>query len=381
MYKIINKKKLAATIAADAIGKIIFLPKLLSGKSRENMDDGIRDILVIRTAYIGDVVMTMPILKPLKEKFPGSRISFLTSTPAGEVLKNNPYLDDVITYDPFWFYPTEKKKYLEFIKGLKKRSFDLVIESRGDIRELLFLVWPLKARFKLSYDFGGGGYLLTDIVPYHGLKHKVEYHFDMIRYLGCDIGDLDWGVYLTEGEKNKVREILEKNSIRKPFISVHPGARIPLKRWMADRYAKLCDRLIEDYGLPLIMLGAKGERNIVDEILREMRHRPTDLVGALTLRELSGILSESALFICNDSSPMHIAASMKTPTVAIFGPSKSVETAPYGNVNRIVEKDYPCRCHCDESSCRNKRFHGCMRDIEVEDVLSAVGEITKELRL
>ena len=90
MYKIINKKKLAATIAADAIGKIIFLPKLLSRKSRKIMDNGIRDILVIRTAYIGDVVMTMPILKPLKEKFPGSRISFLTSTPAGEVLKRDP---------------------------------------------------------------------------------------------------------------------------------------------------------------------------------------------------------------------------------------------------------------------------------------------------
>ena len=104
-----------------------------------------------------------------------------------------------------------------------------------------------------------------------------------------------------------------------------------------------------------------------------------NLAGSLGLRELAGVLGRAAVLVCNDSSPMHIAAAMKTPTVAIFGPSKSVETAPYATVSRVVEKDYPCRVSCNESICRNAaKPHGCMRDIAVADVLRAVEEILAE---
>ncbi len=377
-YKIINKKKLYATALADLIGNIIFFPKTLFRKNDEISPDGIKSILVIRTAYIGDAIMTLPLLRPLRKRFGSAKISFLTSTGAADLIANNPYIDEVIAYDPFWFYKSEKRAYLAFIINMRKRRFDLVIEARGDIRELLSVLWPLKARHKVSYRVGGGGYFLTHTVPYQGLKHKVEYHLDIARHLGCSAEDAEWGIYLTEDEKKGIRDLINSAGIRKPFVCVHPGARLPLKIWMPERYALLCDNIIKRYNLPVVLLGASGEIKAIDDIIRHMENKPISLAGRLSLRELAGVITESSLLICNDSSPMHIAASMKTPVVAIFGPSKSRETAPYGNVNRVVEKDFSCRYSCDENTCRHKNFHSCMREVSVDDVSNAVEDIIRE---
>lgn len=379
VYKIINKKKLYAAMLADFIGGILFFPRQLF-RGREEIDaDRIREILLIRTAYIGDVMMTLPVLKPLRERFREARMSLLTSPGGAEIAKRNPYVDEIIPYNPFWFYPSGIGAYLKFVNAIRGRRFDLVIEARGDIRDILFLVWPLKATHKVSYDVGGGGYLLTRVVPYGGLKHKVEYHLDIVKHLGCDAGQAEWGVYLGADEQRKVGEILQGSGISGPFIALHPGARLPLKRWLPERYAAVCDHLIKGQGLPVILLGAKEERALVDEVVGAMRQGPyVNLAGTLGLRELAGIISRSSLFICNDSAPMHIASSMKIPTVAIFGPSKSVETGPYGNSHRVVERDFSCRSGCDEKRCRHTRFKACMNDIQVSDVLDAALELLRE---
>ncbi|KJR42497.1 Glycosyl transferase, family 9 [Candidatus Magnetoovum chiemensis] len=123
-------------------------------------------------------------------------------------------------------------------------------------------------------------------------------------------------------------------------------------------------------------LGSEEEKPLVHQIISAMKaEKPLNFAGALNIRELAGVISRAGLFICNDSAPMHIAASLNVPTVAIFGPSKSVETSPYGNVYSVVEKDYPCRYTCDETTCHHKPRWGCMEDITVEDVFDAVCEL------
>jgi predicted lipopolysaccharide heptosyltransferase III len=378
MYKIINRKKLVATALADAIGKALFSPRRLFRRNPEIRPEEIRDILVIRTAYIGDVVMTLPVLKPLKETFRNARVSFLTSDSAGELLKGNPHIDEIITFNPSWFYSSGKGKYIGFIRKMREKPFDMVIEARGDIREILLIAWPLKTKVRISYKVGGGGYMLTHVVPYPGLKHKVQYHLDIVRHLGAEVDDIDWGVYLMDEEKKRVREMLDKHDLGGKFIAVHPGTRLHLKRWIRERYVILYDSLIKRYKMPLLALGTKTEKPIVDEIVGDMEHPAVNLAGETGLRELAGIIENASLFICNDSGPMHIAASVGTPTVALFGPSKSVETGPYGDMHRVVEKDFPCRAVCDESSCRYSRFHACMEDIGVDEVLHAVGNIMGE---
>lgn len=379
-YKIINRKKRIVTAICDILGYAFWAPVNLFSRDKGPVSStGIREILIIRTAYIGDVIMTLPILKPLKNLYPDARITFLTGRAAAELLKENPYIDDVLVYDAFWFHFTTIgrafREYLGFLKVLRARRYDLVVEARGDIRDIALLAYASRSSFRVSYRVGGGGYLLTHVVSYNGLKHKVEYHLDIVRYLKGGIGKMDGYIYLTEDEVRRVSGIMEAHDIKVPFISVHPGGRLALKRWSVEGYAALLNRLDREYGMPIVLFGLEEERPLVDEIMLRTEHKPVAMAGKLSLREFAGMLAKSALFICNDSAPMHIAAAMNTPTVAIFGPSKSCETGPWGDRSRVVEKDFPCRFACDESACSHNVYHGCMTGITSEEVFRTVREL------
>ena len=159
MYKIVNRRKYLLTACADAVLRAVCWPRRL-GRPPPPVPESIASILVIRTAYVGDVVLTLPLLKPLRDRFPAAKISFLTSSGAAPLLRNHPQVDEILTYDPFWFYPhSPKRAYLQWRRAMRPRRFDLVIEARADLREILMLVRPLRARCKVSYAVGGGGCL------------------------------------------------------------------------------------------------------------------------------------------------------------------------------------------------------------------------------
>jgi ADP-heptose:LPS heptosyltransferase len=284
-YKIINKKKKIATILFDLIGYIIWAPLNLFQKpnffpQRAN----IREILVIRTAYIGDVVMTLPLLKHLKALYPKAGISFLTCSAAKDLFLNNPYIADVLTYDAFWFYPRALKEALKnywgFLKKLRSKQYDLVIEARADIRDILLLAYPAKARYRISYKVGGGGYLLTHIVPYKKLKHRVEYHLDIARFMGANVDGVEWGIILTAKEKTTAGNLLAGAGIAETdfLVGIHPGGRKKLKSWNMDKFAQLADRLICDYGAKIVFSGSAQERELVDNIINKMKHKALNLV-------------------------------------------------------------------------------------------------------
>jgi ADP-heptose:LPS heptosyltransferase len=380
MYRIVNRKKLLMTQVADAIGYSIrrmLCRSIASGETGPLDPESVKRILVIRTAYIGDVVMTLPILKPLKERFPLASISFMTSSDAAPLLKNNPYVDTILEANPFWFYSGKRGDWLRSLRSWRRCRFDLIIEARGDIRDLLFLVFPLRAFRKVSYAVGGGGFVLSDVVSHPRINHRVDYHLDLVKYLGCDVDpdNLEWDIYETAEETDRIRCILEEAGIPASFWCAHPGARLPLKRWMDERYAAAFDRISERIGLPLVLLGTHQEAREIKEICTLLNHRPYCLMGKLGLRELAGIIKRACLLVCNDSAPMHIAASVKTPTVAIFGPSKSSQTGPFSPVARVVETPCIYRERCDEHSCSNRVHHHCMQAISVNEVVQAVLEL------
>ena len=378
MYKIINKKKLLATMVADIIGNIIFFRKLLSKKSEEIKPGNIKEILIIRTAYIGDVVMTMPMLKPLKELYPMSRITFLTCAGAKDLFKGCPYVDAVIAYDAFWFYPGRIKSYLSFLKEFRKKRYDLVIEARADIRDILFVMYLVKSKYRVSYRVGGGGFLLTHVVPFERIKHRVSYHLDIIRFLGGIRIGLDWGIRLSDKEIDKAKEIFMGETVLK--VGINPGGRKGLKCWAPERYAALARRLVTECRAEVFFTGSPAEDGLIDSIIKDSGEAAYNLAGKTELKTLAALIARFNLFVTNDSAPLHLASAMKTPTVAIFGPSKSNETGPYGNIHRVVEKDFPCRQTCDEDVCKHVPFKECMEVITVEDVLNAVKEVLEECR-
>ncbi len=378
MYKIVNKKKLLATKIADTIGKVLFYPACILKRTGPIQPESVKSILLIRTVYIGDVVMTLPMLKPLKERFPNSSITFLTTKSAAPLFENNRYVDRVITYDPFWFHPSPKSDYIDYLRRIRKEKFDLVIEARADIREIMGLLLPVKAKHKVSYAVGGGAYLLTDVVPYEKLKHKVEYHLDIARHIGCDIGEPEFPLEFTKNEIDGVDKLLAENRITEKFICVHPGSRLKLKMWHVGRYARLCNKIYEETKVTLALLGHGSEKEVTDEIVADLGFECVNLTGRVNLRELALVLGKSSLLVCNDSAPMHIARAMGTPVAALFGPSKSVETAPYGTGSKVIEKDFECRSACDESSCSHERLQACMEDITMEEVYNTVLDLLEK---
>ena len=376
MYKIVNRKKLLATLLLDSIGKALFLPRKMFRKPGLIQPESIREILLIRTAYIGDVVMTLPMLKPLKARFPQSRISVLAAPGAAPLLEQHPLVDEVIPFAPFWFYPTGRagfSEYLRCIRKLRQRKFDILIEARGDIREILFLAAPLRSRYKVSYGIGGGAYLLTHEVPYTELRHKVEYHLDICRFLGCQEEQLEWGLRFSAAEREQARQLLASLGVQPPYLCAHPGSRLPLKIWPVKYCAVLYDQLMEKYNQPLLLFGgSKADQDLAAQISSRMRRKPVNLAGKTSLRQMAVLLEQASLFVCNDSAPMHMAAALQVPTVAVFGPSKSAETRPFSACGAAVEKDFPCRFSCDESTCSRTIAQECMQAVLPEDVLRAV---------
>lgn len=371
-YKIINKKKRVATAFADALGFALWTPAkwLLRGSGQINPRK-IKEILVLRTAYTGDVIMTLPMIKPLKELYPGARITFLTASSSRQAALLNPYVDEVLEYDAFWFYNSGKGRYWEFLGELRQRKYDLVIDARADIRDILLLAYPARAKYRVSYDVGGGGFLLTHTIPYNGLKHKVEYHIDIARFLGAKTDEVFWGIRPGEKAVNRARGLFP---LGKPLIAIHPGGRKPLKGWPEQKFSELAKRLASD-GASLCITGSETERPLAGRIAAAVGPKAANIAGKTDLETLLAVIGSVDLFITGDSAPLHMASAMNTPTVAIFGPSKSKETGPYGNPHRVVEKDFPCRSSCDEDVCNYVHHNKCMEDISVDDVYAAAKEL------
>ncbi len=359
------------------MGYAAFAPFKLLGLSGRHINPGdIREILVVRTAYIGDVVMTLPVLGPIKNTFPNARLTFLACSAARDMLAANPHIDSVIAYDAFWFYKKSGlARYLRLVNELRRKRFDLVVEARGDIRDIFLIAYLSGARHRISYGVGGGGFLLTDIVPFERIRHRVDYHMDIARRLGAAPGALDWGVMPGKTHFSNAEALLSLNNPNAggPVVGIHAGGRKELKRWGKERYAALAGELVSRRNARVFFTGATEDYPLIDGIIKGAGRGAVNLAGKTDLLTLSALLKRLDVFITNDSSVLHLASAVKCPCVAVFGPSKSNETGPYANpTSRVVEKDFPCRETCDEDLCLHGVHNECMSAISVDDVLNAV---------
>lgn len=381
-YKIINRRKLHAVRSADLVLDQMARIGLLGrrpGSSPVPLPAEVDHILMIRFAYVGDVILTLPAVQPLRARFPGARIHLLTSRGAGELVADYPGIDRVITFDPPWFYPrVTSAGWLEvrrLIRELKRGAYQLGIDFRGDIRNIMFGLFLPGIPHRLSYSSGGGEALLTHPVPWRRWKHKAEFHLDILREAGipCELRppELQPGP-AGERELERVCPALFRDDDR-PLVVVHPGARVALKRWPASEYRSLVTKLIRHHEIRVVITGDAGERHLCRQVVPDMvRGEVLNLAGQLTIRGLAALLARARVLVSNDSMPMHLGAAVGTRVVAVFGPSKPRETAPLGEGHRVVVKYFPCRYTCDELRCRYEHHRACLKAITPTEVLRAV---------
>ena len=341
-----------------------------------------KKILVVRTDRVGDVVLSTPALKALRENYPQSHIAVMVSPHTRELLEDNPYINEVIIYDK------DKKDrglvgFWRFVIGLKKKKFDLAIVLHTKKRTNLITYFADIPR-RIGYQDKKFGFLLSDRIKDTrslGLQHEVDYCLDILRKLGLEVRDRLPYVAVKKEQLAWVDNFLKEQGMNKndKIAGLHPGASCPSKRWLRERFVVLANRLVEDYGLRVIIVGAgDSDKAIANAIAKELRYPVINLAGKTSLAQLAAVLKRCLIFISNDSGPVHIASSVGTPVISIFGRNQAglspLRWGPLGKQDKYLHKEVGCSI-CLAHKC-NIGFD-CLKAITVEDVLKAVDDILK----
>ena len=334
-------------------------------------------ILIILIAGIGDLILGSKSIRAIRNGFPDADINLVTSTEASFIAKNFGYVDHV------WPFPIRELKdtrtylfeILKLIRSLRKTHFHVVVNLyriyswRGTVTMgLLFAL--LKSTIKVGHDHKGFGIFLNKKAPAEIYKdrHFADAMMDIAQLAGGVPDNKGIAVFWDEGSEKKWQHLfLQHINPEKRRIAINPGADKPNKRWKPENYALVANWLMERFDTEIILLGGPGEENIAQEIQGRITKDVTNLSGQLTLNDLVYIISQCDLLITNDSGPMHVAAALKTPLVAIFGPETPVHTRPYTSTNlyRIAFQQVDCR-PCQDPKCERPL---CLELITPEEVL------------
>jgi heptosyltransferase II len=337
-----------------------------------------KKILLARTDRLGDVVLTTPAIKAVRKAYPDAYIAMIVRPYAYLVVKNNPYLDEVILYD-------KDKKHrsliatIRFAMDLKRRGFDRAVIFHPTNR-MHIIAYIANIPRRIGYD-NRLKFLLTDRIKnikHEGTKHEKDYTLDMLKCLGIRTSEDELLVPVDTAAKQQVEDILARNGFKKSdkIVSIHPGASCASKIWPSERFAKLSDLLIKMHNVKVIILGGndKRDRFCVSALKKFMRNKAIFLNGILDITQLAAVLEKTTLFISNDSGPVHVATAVGTPVIDIFGRAQPglgpLRWGPLGLKDIVIHKDLNCRDSCLAHNC--KKSFACIRAISVDDVYSAI---------
>ncbi|MBW1667544.1 MAG: lipopolysaccharide heptosyltransferase II [Deltaproteobacteria bacterium] len=340
-------------------------------------------ILVVLIAGIGDLVLASKSLRALRNGFPEANIHLLTSSAAFPIAKNYTYIDKV------WAFPIRelrKSRYkilqvLRLIKQLRKYRFSTIINLYrvtsvwGALKMgLLFLL--LKGKKKVGHGYKGFGLFLSDKADEHIFQGR---HFadamEEIAQLAGGIPDSNGiEVFWGKGAEEKCRQLFSNTGrSEKIILGVNPGGDRMSRRWNPDYYATVANRLKKRFHAKIVLLGGPSEDKIAPQIQGKIDGEVLNLAGQLTLNELVYVISQCDLLLTNDSGPMHIAAALKIPLVAIFGPESPVLFGPHTSEDlyRIVFKEVDCR-PCTKRKCSEPK---CLDLVTPQEVFEKCVEI------
>jgi heptosyltransferase-1 len=349
------------------------------------------NILIVKLSAVGDVIHTLPSLAALRRCYPDADITWVVEEAAADLLAGHPDLDRVIVSGrKRWINELRRgrviaplREIILFIRDLRRRRYDLVIDFHGLLKSAVIVLLSGGKR-KLGYDSQQelSGLFYNEKIPEDMGKHAVDRYLDFVRHVAgksgaaCLAATPEFRIAIGEKEKRRAEALLNEQAAgyslgkdRPRFVAVNPVAFWETKLWEEEKFAGLCDRLREELGIGIVLTG--GESAPLERICRKMRTKAVNLGGRTTLRELACIYREAALLVTTDSGPMHLAAAVGTPVVALFGPTDPARTGPCGPGHRIIRKGLSCS-PCFRKRCETPR---CMTDISAEEVFTAVKEM------
>jgi heptosyltransferase-2 len=346
------------------------------------------NILLIRFSSLGDLVLTTPIYRELRKIYPDSRLTLLTSEGFGRVLENNPHLDEII-----YHYRKETRNDLKkLIDQLHLQKFDLIYDIHNSLRSR-WIGWQLKRHApkpehwliekrtlarEIQIRFGWGQF-------FNG-KSQREQWLEPLQRRHTGALSTKTELFPSVADKNYVKAWLNQNDLQdKPFICIGASASFPLKCWPLQNFKQLVENIIQS-GVSVVLVGANGEIE-TEELVEHFKDSQNvfSAAGIFTILQSAALLEMANAVVANDTSIVHLAEAMRTPSIALFGPTvKEFGYAPMLAQSRLIETDLALRCRpCSRTgkgTCKNREQQICMYSIPTQKVWDAAQLLLPKVR-
>lgn len=330
-------------------------------------------ILIIKLGAIGDVIHSLPVLSTLRACLPKVHLSWAVEEKAAPVLKGNPDLDELILLErkrlggpsAFHYFP-------RWFRILRAKRFDCTLDLHNLFKTGIIAYAsgaPLRVGF---WKFREGNFIFMNrwVRPLLQYRHAVEKYLSLLEPLG--IHEAQWvrcfPLTWSSNDEERIEQFWAQQGLaqNERVIAINPGAHWPSKRWMPERYAKVADQLVKQRGMRALILWGPGERPIAKAVASAMTEKAV-IAPEITLKQLMALIRHCRLLISGDSGPLHIAAALGIPTVALFGPSDPKRNGPYGEGHAVVQSSVPPATHWQRKG-RGSRW---MEAITVDQALEA----------
>lgn len=353
------------------------------------MSEAHKNILIVNTFGIGDVLFSTPMAKALKKHFPGATIDFICNKRCQYILRHNKNIDDIIVFEKDEFrkrFDTSKinfiKKIFKFAKKLRNKKYDLAIDlSLGYQLSLLLKLLGVKKR--IGFNYRNRGRFLTDKVDINGFstKHAVEYYMDILRLVGINnVSDKTFELNLSPKLEGWGRDFIVKNKIEnKILVGLAPGGgkswgRYAIyRRWSPEDFSYVARKLSEkEKNIVFLIFGSTEEKELCKVIEDKLGSKAINLGGELLLTQTMALIKKCNLLLCNDGGLLHIAVSQDVNTVSIFGPVDDKVYGPYPPSwkHKVAKAESlecrPCYKNFKHKVCGN---HNCLKQIDKMEVL------------
>ncbi|MBI3329504.1 MAG: lipopolysaccharide heptosyltransferase I [Nitrospinae bacterium] len=335
-------------------------------------------ILVVKLSAIGDIIHTLPAVAALRRAYPKAWLAWLVERAGAELLRGNQDLDEIVVIDTQAWRANWRVGFRHAwysTRHLRRARFDLCIDFQGLLKSALFTFFsgaPLRLGFPRPLCREPLSALFTNLKgPQSDSEvHIVDQQVGLLQALGIQTPERHFPIPITEADERFATRVWRELGFSPdiPIVVLNPGAAWATKRWGEENFAHLSDALVRRYRAKTLLTWGPGEETRMRRVAQAMSYRAA-IAPPTTLLQLAALLSRCTVFVGGDTGPLHLAAAVGTPTVALFGPSNPRRNGPYGPGHVVLHRRLPCS-DCYQRTCDHWE---CLPALEVESVLQAVG--------
>ena len=391
----VTKKPLNISILNGVLRALfVFSPRLYRRADLAELRP--RRILVARPDHIGDAILATPAIRALRRRYPDASVTFAVASWSAPLFPHLAEADEVFTIDPPWWIAKRNgraghadrfriwRTFIARLLELRRRRFDLCLELRGDVRQIVAFGWFVRPRAIVSYRRNGGHFLTDGWLLPRADRHEALQDLDLAAMVGCGIDDPVPRIALGAKARAATHDLLRQHGFDGDTVLavIHPSAK-QANAWPQPHFIALLDAMMEDRRIRVVLTGARSDRTLHRALEAVAPTRIVSCAG-LSLLEVAALVERADLFVTADTGPMHLLNGTATRSVLLFGPTKPQRFAPFGSTHRILEAGWCCDeelhdvCRLDPTGKSGRCMASLDADRVIREVRSVIAEIDGE---